>query len=68
MTLQLLKQFLNNCSKWLFIDEAKARFYCEKLKQIKLELLGNVKKNYTSAKEETGESFPYIIRRSVEKL
>jgi DnaK suppressor protein len=42
------------------MDEEKASFYQEKLKQIKLELLGDVEKNYKSAKEETGEAVPDI--------
>jgi len=42
------------------MDEEKASFYQGKLKQIKLELLGDVEKNYKSAKEETGEAVPDI--------
>jgi DnaK suppressor protein len=42
------------------MNEEKASFYQEKLKQIKLELLGDVEKNYKSAKEGTGEAVPDI--------
>lgn len=42
------------------MNEEKACFYQEKLKQIKLELLGDVEKNYRSAKEDTGEAVPDI--------
>ncbi len=42
------------------MDEEKASLYQGKLKQIKLELLGDVEKNYRSAKEEAGEAVPDI--------
>ncbi len=42
------------------MDEEKASLYQGKLKQIKLELLGDVEKNFRSAKEETGEAVPDI--------
>jgi len=42
------------------MEEKNARFYQEKLKQIKLELLSYVEKNFRSAKEETVESVPDI--------
>jgi DnaK suppressor protein len=42
------------------MDEEKANFYQEKLKQIKLELLGDVEKKNKSSKEETGEAVPDI--------
>ncbi len=42
------------------MEEEKASLYQEKLKQIKLELLGDVEKNYRSAKEDTGVAVPDI--------
>jgi len=42
------------------MDEEKTSFYQEKLKQIKLDLLGDVEKNYKSATEGTGEAVPDI--------